>query len=325
MVAIIALLAAMLLPGLARAREYAYFTSCKNNQRQIGVGLLLYAVDNRGRMDASRPTAWCSGSNLSDKTSLRIGITSIGKWLTWQQNGGSTALVARMYGGNWRVNNPDDIAPAGLDPKYLPIESMWDPIVGLRDWGFGNGEPLRRTGTEEQRSSATRNGCFFGYRFFIHRVGCPRNRAQPSFVDHTFPNGNWWVDGEMPLRPATNSSTPTTSHKPSVWLAACHPPITGRANIPNDGLAAYRRNVSHFGVTLTVPGEYKFNVIHLDGHVGDSLWKEVQVGAIDWVVGGTILNSDFWCHPYGWEWITGKEWLGWSKQADFDGAFDDNI
>lgn len=115
-VAIIALLAAITLPGLARAREYAYFTSCKNNQRQIGIAFLLYASNNKGRVGhASRPNAWCPGSNLSDKTSVRIGITSIGKWLTWQQNGGGSALVARMYGGNMWINNPDSIAPAGMN------------------------------------------------------------------------------------------------------------------------------------------------------------------------------------------------------------------
>jgi prepilin-type N-terminal cleavage/methylation domain-containing protein len=47
-VAIVTLLAALVLSGLSRAREYAYFTSCKNNQRQLLIGLLLYAADNRG-------------------------------------------------------------------------------------------------------------------------------------------------------------------------------------------------------------------------------------------------------------------------------------
>ena len=47
-IAIVALLAAFILPGLSRAREYAYFTSCKSSLRQMGIGFVIYAVDNRG-------------------------------------------------------------------------------------------------------------------------------------------------------------------------------------------------------------------------------------------------------------------------------------
>ena len=50
-IAIVALLAALILPGLSRAREYAYFATCKSQQRQIGIGLLIYAADNRGSLE----------------------------------------------------------------------------------------------------------------------------------------------------------------------------------------------------------------------------------------------------------------------------------
>lgn len=45
-IAIIAILAAILFPVFAKAREKARQTTCTNNTKQIGTGLMQYAQDN---------------------------------------------------------------------------------------------------------------------------------------------------------------------------------------------------------------------------------------------------------------------------------------
>jgi len=47
-IAIVSVLAALLLPVLARAKASANSTTCKNHLRQMGVALQMYVDENRG-------------------------------------------------------------------------------------------------------------------------------------------------------------------------------------------------------------------------------------------------------------------------------------
>ncbi|BCM91321.1 hypothetical protein IAD21_03191 [Abditibacteriota bacterium] len=56
-IAIIAILAAILFPVFARARENARRSTCQSNMKQIGLGFIQYAQD----YDSTYPLAWASG------------------------------------------------------------------------------------------------------------------------------------------------------------------------------------------------------------------------------------------------------------------------
>ena len=67
MIAIIAILAAILFPVFARARENARRASCSSNLKQIGLGLLQYGQD----YDENLPLAWF-GAGAEDSTAVGV-------------------------------------------------------------------------------------------------------------------------------------------------------------------------------------------------------------------------------------------------------------
>src|SRR6516225_2252823 len=79
-IAIIAILAAMLLPALAKAKEKAQSTKCLSNMKQLNLCWMMYAGDNSDGLvpnwvlttAASPPEAWVGGdvSKMPDATDV---------------------------------------------------------------------------------------------------------------------------------------------------------------------------------------------------------------------------------------------------------------
>jgi prepilin-type N-terminal cleavage/methylation domain-containing protein len=336
-IAIIALLAAITLPGLTRAREYAYFSVCKSNLKQIGVGFLLYAADNRGSLSL--------GQNPECEGPRKIGFYTKYQWLRIfdGENNPLWGVIRNIYddsfGEDWN-NSPNNNYWTGrprLPGKYLPVEIFWDPILKVRAWEYQKYEDdLFRADTEKNRDRLARyrgignwRGRTLGYALFTGEIGCEPYRARDwSKGWHVLPHGydpppaktdGWTYQAEEPFRPNANSRDITTSFKPSVWLAACHSPVVGTP----DGWA-YRESLSHFGAGNPTPGEFQFNVLHLDGHVHDSVWQEVLAGPGSYVVYTPEVGSNR-CRPYGWQWRdpTDDDY-GVEPTPGFRGAFDLN-
>jgi len=67
-IAIIGILAAILLPALARAREAARRASCANNLKQLGIVFKMYANESKGGKYPSMSKAFANANKICDIT-----------------------------------------------------------------------------------------------------------------------------------------------------------------------------------------------------------------------------------------------------------------
>ena len=144
-IAIIGLLAALLLPAFARAREQGRSTACLSNLHQIGLALQLYVQDNQNRMPVmyDRPVSANPATNLASVDivlSNHLGTLNVLRCPSDNQRlfeltGSSYSWVSALNG-----QNADNLNLLGLFDKPNQIPVMMDKDTFHRARGPGKGQ-----------------------------------------------------------------------------------------------------------------------------------------------------------------------------------------
>lgn len=142
-IAIIAILAAMLLPALSQARERAHMTACTNNLKQIGSAMFFYAQDYADSLPYgcyngwTKPVSWddllargkYDGRSMTEEDAQKGAPGNISSpgglyrcpTLSRQLTGGYNAS-RRTYTINWRLFSGKKITSAPAVARKLPTD-----------------------------------------------------------------------------------------------------------------------------------------------------------------------------------------------------------
>jgi len=178
-IAIIAILAAMLLPALAKAQDQARALKCLSNSKQIGLSLMLYAADNHDTPPPLNTDAYPPPNPAPPNVFWYFQYLGNGKYIT----------ADTISNNVWRcpsVLDSDLISGDTYGVKlegYGPMEGNEDG-AGIIRFGIVGGQAMgSRKFTSLMRPSQL---------WLVGDVGVPKNAAQAA--NNAFPSGGYTTE-----------------------------------------------------------------------------------------------------------------------------------
>lgn len=269
-VAIIALLVAILLPSLARAREQARMAMCKSNSRQLMTGVSLYMADYK--VTPATLSTWDQGGPGIPGRDANL------KHTNWVWDGADDAGANGAWGNYPDRNNANfilDVPKRGTIFRYVRDEKLY---VCPSDYK-GNASDTAMGGGGNGRSSYSMNA-YIGYKSIEDMV-------RPA-------NATGWKLPAMPSDPSPLIVKTRATFSPSQMLVLVeeHPwgnnyeSIEGNFNVVDEIVARHSASATS--------GKGRSNISYLDTHI-DSPFYKIRTNAYELfrVIGFPAHDSAF--------------------------------
>jgi len=173
-IAIIAILAAMLLPALAKAREKAQTISCTSQIKQMTLGAIMYSGDNRQRFVPFQTDVWWAQKVGAYTVDTKIFECPSADGDAWRNCGCGAAFALRPvhYGANCGAGGsggtamPNWQGPMGQSDSSIqePSQTVWvadSTCVNIGPWAAYPAQGTTCPGVAANRHSS--QGVNFGY------------------------------------------------------------------------------------------------------------------------------------------------------------------
>src|SRR5665213_1031091 len=231
-IAIIAILAAMLLPSLARAKVRAYRIQCLNNLRQLDLGWMMYADDNQDKLAENRqgtPLAsnWVFGSMTTAIVNTNLNTITTAELYSYVKS----RAVYKCPADKRTVNFPAATGP--LTIRSMSMNAFMGSPVGQGPNSISpfvaGGRPMKEftklTGISGAPGGASQYWVFIDENpysindgWFVCSLNTPTLWWDMPASYHDKAGGLSFADGHSEIKVWTDSALLHLSHKPSPSL-----------------------------------------------------------------------------------------------------------
>jgi prepilin-type N-terminal cleavage/methylation domain-containing protein len=153
-IGIIAVLVALLLPAIAKARESGRRTQCMSNLRQLGAGMMLYTSEHNGRLPNSNPANTVGDYNATNEVLIALNDNYIKAPQVFHCPSDKDDVPDKIVTADYTLPNSARVSYDFYSVWWLPEKGpklpqiKEAPIAWDLDGGNGNGDLYQNHGSK---------------------------------------------------------------------------------------------------------------------------------------------------------------------------------